>query len=115
MEDARRQGQFEGQVLATLSEIKNQVSAITSTSASLESRVRTNEGLITTHGEAFKESERVHGELQDQIKALATNVDGLVKYQSIQRGIMIALGVLSTIITPILTALILQAIRALSS
>jgi hypothetical protein len=111
MEDARRQGQFEGQVLATLGEIKNQVGAINTNQITVESRVRTVETAITTHGENFKESERVHGELRDQISTLTTHVDALVKYQTLQRGIIIALGVISTVISPIVTALILKTIE----
>ncbi len=108
LDDARRQGQFEGQVLTTLTAIKAQVDAIGAGQSNLETRVRTSENTINTHTEGFKESERIHTEFATQLRTVTDNVDGLVKYQSLQRGVIIALGVLSTIITPIITSFILK-------
>lgn len=106
MEDARRQGQFEGQVLTSLLDIKKGMDAFNSNFALLEGRVRTNESNIGNHTQLFKDSDVVHQELYKQIEGLAGIVTGIVTYQNKQRGIVIA----ATIVTPIVTTVIAAAI-----
>jgi predicted ester cyclase len=97
IEDARRQGQFEGRVETKLDNIHTKVEGIVTSQTGFDSRVRKVENDITDLPD-----------LKKHVESLASSVDGLVKYQSTQRGVIIALGVLSTVITPIITALILQ-------
>ena len=81
-DEARRQGQFEGTVTATLNEIKNHVADMSRGNIALENR------------------------LQQQIDSLRDTVSQLVEYKSTIKGGLIALGVLSPVLSAILTTLV---------
>lgn len=101
LEDARRQGQFEGEVKTKLNNIDYKVDDL----------VKTVGNANTLMDGRVRKIEETIGDLPDlrkHIENVTSNVDNLVRYQSMQRGIIIGLGVLSTIITPIVTALILR-------
>jgi hypothetical protein len=110
MDDARRQGQFEGQVLTSLDSIKKGMDTFNTQFAGLEGRVRINENTLGSHTQLFKDSDGIHQELYNQIKNLAEIVTGIVTYQNRQRGVILAITVVTPIITTIIAAVILKAI-----
>lgn len=74
-DDARRQGQFEGQVLANLADIKKNIENIFSSFAGLEQRTRNLETLvpqlgdqvrsaIATGDEKLRDADKIHTELE---------------------------------------------------
>ncbi len=112
MDDARRQGQFEGQVLTSLVDIKKGMDAFNSNFVSLEGRVRTNEKTLGNHDQKFIDSEEAHKEMFKQIGELAKIVASLVQYQDKMRGVILAVLVVMPVVTTIIAAIILQAARA---
>jgi hypothetical protein len=110
-EDARRQGQFEGRIEAKVDGLITSVDSLTKINTNLETRLRGVEDGKSGVDEKFKDSERTHEDLYKQIGVLGDSVTAMVKYQNLMRGVVIALGVISTVISPIVTALILQAIK----
>jgi predicted nuclease with TOPRIM domain len=117
IEDARRQGQFEGRVETKLDTIHTSLEAIKATTGGLETRLRNIEDSKSGLDEKFKEitssfanSDKVHEDLYQQIGSVSQTVSNLIKYQSTVKGIMIALGILSTVISPIITTALLKLI-----
>jgi len=110
-EDARRQGAFEGRIEAKVDGLILSVADLVKTNTSLDGRLRNIEDGKSGIEEKFKDSDKIHTDLYEQIGKLTDSIAAIIKYQSIQRGVMIVLGVLSTIITPIITALIIRALK----
>lgn len=74
-DDARRQGQFEGQVLANLADIKKNIENIFSSFAGLEQRTRNLETLVPQLGdqvrsaiangdEKLRDADKIHAEIE---------------------------------------------------
>lgn len=110
-EDARRQGQFEGRIEAKVDGLITSVDGLTKINTGLDTRLRNVEDGKSGLEEKFKDSDRTHEDLYKQIGTVNDTVTAMVKYQNLMRGVIIALGVISTVISPIVTALILKAIN----
>jgi len=108
IDDARRQGQFEGRVEQKLDDIKLKMENFNVSFGTLEARVRSNETQLTTHNEMFRDSQNTHKELFEKIKDLADISNNVVNYQTKQRGFLIAAGTLGPIVASIITASILK-------
>ncbi len=101
LEDARRQGQFEGEVKTTLTSIHIKVEE-------LGKNMILNQGAMERRLRTVEDVTGDIPELRKHVDGLADSVSSLVRYQSVQRGVMIVLGILSTVITPVITALIIS-------
>lgn len=117
IEDARRQGQFEGRVEEKLNFIQNSLGAIDKTTSGLDTRLRNIEDSksgvdekFNDVSEKFKAFDKLHETFTNDLNSLSETVTNLVKYQSTVKGIVIVLGILSTIVSPIITTLILRSI-----
>lgn len=110
--DARRQGQFEGQVLASLEHIKTQITQLSSTSNGQTAKIQSLELLSQSVADREKilSSEKIkeHEEIHKLISGLSTTVSGLVEYKSTIRGGLIALGLAGPIVSSVITALIIK-------
>lgn len=110
IEDARRQGQFEGRVEAKLDAIVNKTDTIIANHATLEGRVREGEKMILGHAEILKESTRMHEELFSNYKEIREVVDVLVADKNKTRGILVAIGLITPVMTAVITAVIIKAL-----
>jgi len=108
IDDARRQGAFEGRIEAKVDGLISSVDALVKQNTSLDGRLQSIENGRSGTEEKFKDSEKVHEDLYKQLGAQATVVDGLVKYQSVMRGIIIAIGVIMPVLTSLITAYLIK-------
>lgn len=109
LDDARRQGQFEGQVLTSLADIKKGMDAFNTSLSGIESRVRINEKIVSHHDQLFIDSNGVHDELFKLIKEQGTVLQSLVVYQERTRGVILVVMLIMPVILTIVSSLILKA------
>lgn len=110
LDDARRQGQFEGQVLTTLADIKGKMEGITQTTSGMDARIRNTETTLVAHAELFKDSDRAHQDTDSRLSTVTTTIENLVASQNKFRGFLIAAGTIGPILASVITALILKAL-----
>lgn len=108
MDDARRQGAFEGRIEAKVDGLVLNMDALVKQNTGFDSRLRNIEDGKSGSDEKFKDSDKVHDDLYKQLGAQASVVDGLVKYQSVMRGIIIAIGVVMPVLTSLITAFLIK-------
>jgi len=109
LDDARRQGQFEGQVLTTLGDIKVKIEGINSNYGSLEGRLRVVETGQTSLHDAVKKSidenhlrnidaDKVHDTLQTTQEEHGKKIRKLEDWRLYIMGIAAAIGVIASAI-----------------
>lgn len=108
--EARRLGQFEGQVLANLSDMKKAMESIVASSAAFDARLRATETTIVKHEDQFKDSMAAHEDIYKKLETMAQVMSNLVSFQDKAQGFKTATAWIAGISSSVVTAFIVFAI-----
>lgn len=104
--EARRQGQFEGQVLTTLADMKRALDSIVASSAAFDSRLRNVETTVVKHDDQLRETALAHEDLYKKIEGIASIMSNLVSFQDKAQGFRSATTWIASIASSIFTGVI---------